>query len=93
VESHGEAWYVYPIDGLRYYLGRPDDAFSIMRQLGLGITNKDLGILVSGSGNTPDTGADGNLSEIKSDVSDFNDLLTGQSDKADELDDSQVGFE
>jgi len=53
VESHGEAWYVYPIDGLRYYLGRPDDAFSIMRQLGLGITNKDLATISSGSSTTP----------------------------------------
>lgn len=36
VESKGEAWYVYPKTGNRYYLGRPDDAFSIMRKLGLG---------------------------------------------------------
>jgi len=43
VESKGEAWYVNPADGLRYYLGRPDDAFSAMRALGLGITNADLG--------------------------------------------------
>lgn len=42
VERNGEAWYVYPVDKRRYYLGRPDDAFSIMRNLGLGITNADL---------------------------------------------------
>lgn len=42
VERNGEAWYVYPKDKKRYYLGRPDDAFSIMRNLGLGITNNDL---------------------------------------------------
>lgn len=36
VEEHGEAWYVYPEDSKRYYLGRPKDAFSIMRELGLG---------------------------------------------------------
>ncbi|MBU1119399.1 hypothetical protein KKH43_05960 [Patescibacteria group bacterium] len=42
VEDNGEAWYVYPINGKRYYLGRPVDAFKIMRNLGLGITNSDL---------------------------------------------------
>ncbi len=42
VESHGEAWYINPQDNKRYYLGRPADAFNLMRQLGLGITNKDL---------------------------------------------------
>jgi len=42
VELNGEAWYVYPNDLKRYYLGRPDDAFSIMRELGLGITDNDL---------------------------------------------------
>jgi len=36
VEEKGEAWYVYPKNSLRYYLGRPQDAFNIMRNLGLG---------------------------------------------------------
>ncbi len=38
VERNGEAWYVYPEDNKRYYLGRPADAFQIMRELGLGIS-------------------------------------------------------
>lgn len=42
VESHGEAWYISPSDGLRYYLGTPDMAFNIMRSLGLGISDKDI---------------------------------------------------
>lgn len=42
VEDNGEAWYVYPENEKRYYLGRPADAFSIMRSLGLGITDSDL---------------------------------------------------
>lgn len=42
VEQHGEAWYVYPGDLKRYYLGRPNDAFAIMTNLGLGITPTDL---------------------------------------------------
>jgi len=41
-QEHGEAWYIYPKDMKRYYLGRPQDAFSVMRNLGLGITDKDL---------------------------------------------------
>ncbi len=36
VESNGEAWYAFPKTGLRYYLGRPADAFEVMRKLGLG---------------------------------------------------------
>lgn len=42
VEAHGEAWYVYPHNGRRYYLGRPADAFAIMRALSLGISNADF---------------------------------------------------
>jgi len=42
VEDYGEAWYVEPIDGLRYYLGRPQDAFDIMRGLGLGATHANI---------------------------------------------------
>lgn len=42
VESHGEAWYVNVNNGLKYYLGRPADAFNIMRKLGLGISNADF---------------------------------------------------
>lgn len=41
VEKNGEAWYVNPVNLKRYYLGRPDDAFSIMRSLGLGVSEKD----------------------------------------------------
>ena len=42
VEGHGEAWYVYPENNKRYYLGRPADAFQIMRKLGLGINEIDF---------------------------------------------------
>jgi len=40
VQSHGEAWYVSPVNSKRYYLGRPVDAFNIMKQLGLGATHE-----------------------------------------------------
>ncbi|MEK7123146.1 MAG: hypothetical protein AAB855_04825, partial [Patescibacteria group bacterium] len=42
VERNGEAWYVNPDGGKRYFLGRPLDAFNLMRTQGLGITNEDL---------------------------------------------------
>lgn len=42
VESNGEAWYINPDNEKRYYLGRPEDAFQVMRNLGLGISNKDF---------------------------------------------------
>ena len=42
VESSGEAWYINPDNEHRYYLGRPVDAFQVMRDLGLGISNKDF---------------------------------------------------
>lgn len=42
VEGKGEAWYVSPKDGKRYFLGRPDDAFSVMREQGVGISAKDF---------------------------------------------------
>lgn len=41
-ERNGEAWYINPNDGRKYFLGRPADAFNIMRNLGLGISNKDF---------------------------------------------------
>ncbi len=42
VEKNGEAWYVNPVDLKKYYLGRPEDAFEVMRNLGLGITRENL---------------------------------------------------
>jgi hypothetical protein len=49
VESRGEAYYVYPGDLMRYYLGRPADAFRIMSDLGLGITNANLEKIEAGT--------------------------------------------
>lgn len=42
IEQNGEAWYVNPDTKLRYYLGRPQDAFNLMRSQGLGISNRDI---------------------------------------------------
>ncbi|MCD4694484.1 hypothetical protein K8R62_03960 [bacterium] len=42
VEANGEAYYVNPEDRKIYYLGRPSDAFDIMRNLGKGISSDDF---------------------------------------------------
>jgi len=42
VEESGEGWYVDPDTQKRAYLGRPADAFRIMRELGLGIAHEQL---------------------------------------------------
>lgn len=48
VEASGEAWYVYPKTADRYFLGRPADAFQIMRNLGLGVKHEVLEQYLSG---------------------------------------------
>ncbi len=42
VENHGEAWYVNPKDQKRYYLGKPEDAYTLMKQLSTGISEKEF---------------------------------------------------
>ncbi|MCX6785859.1 MAG: S1C family serine protease [Candidatus Komeilibacteria bacterium] len=49
VQSHGEAWYIHPKTGYRYYLKDGDAAYSLMRNYSLGITNKDLEKIPEGS--------------------------------------------
>lgn len=54
-ERNGEGWYVYPKTKQRYFLGRPSNAFSVMKQLGLGVTDANLEkIPVAGSSDTGD---------------------------------------
>lgn len=42
VQQHGEAWYVNPVNGLRYYLRDGQAAYDVMRTFALGISNNDL---------------------------------------------------
>ncbi|MFH1427687.1 MAG: CARDB domain-containing protein [Patescibacteria group bacterium] len=46
IERNGEAWYINPNDGKRYFLGRPADAFQVMRNLSLGISNNNFTSLI-----------------------------------------------
>lgn len=41
-ESHGEAWYLNPKDGKRYYMKDGATAYEMMRKFGAGISNSDL---------------------------------------------------
>lgn len=42
VESQGEAWYVNPVDGKRYFMKNGEAAYQIMKLLSLGIKNSEL---------------------------------------------------
>jgi len=42
VESKGEAWYINPTDGKRYYMKDGATAYQMMRNFGLGISNANL---------------------------------------------------
>ncbi len=42
VEERGQAWYINPVNGRRYYMKDGPSAYEIMRFLSLGITNTDL---------------------------------------------------
>lgn len=42
VQNKGEAWYINPVDGRKYFLGSGDVAYKIMRELSLGVKNTDL---------------------------------------------------
>lgn len=48
VEKNGEAWYIDPVSLRRVYLKDGEAAYNLMRELGLGITNKDLGWIIVG---------------------------------------------
>lgn len=48
VEGNGEAWYVNPEDGNRYYMKDGETAYEMMRTFGLGISNANLSKLKTG---------------------------------------------
>ena len=88
VKQKGEAWYVNPVDKKRYFMGRPNDAFNLMRNTGIGVTNKDLKKISIAEANTEGEDADGDgLSDAFEDAvgTDKNNVDTdrdGYNDKA-----------
>lgn len=49
VENHGEAWYINPTNGQRYYLANGEAAYQIMRNLSLGISDINIRKITVGS--------------------------------------------
>lgn len=47
-QNNGEAWYVWPPDNKRYYLGNGNEAFKILTKLALGITQANLNRITLG---------------------------------------------
>ncbi|MDP2630322.1 MAG: ice-binding family protein [Candidatus Uhrbacteria bacterium] len=47
VQAHGEAWYIHPGSGRRYYMKDGATAYGMMRNFGLGITDKNLAAIPS----------------------------------------------
>ncbi len=54
VQGHGEAWYLNPADGKRYYLKDGTAAYEMMRKFGQGISSSDLDKIPVGTLDTPD---------------------------------------
>ncbi|MBI5254368.1 hypothetical protein HY932_01140 [Candidatus Falkowbacteria bacterium] len=54
VDDMGKAYYIYPVNGKGYYLGKPADALEVMRTLGLGITNANLATITSSDAAAPE---------------------------------------
>jgi len=48
-EGRGELWYVNPADLRRYYLGKPENSFSRVRVMAVGIANSDFAKLINTS--------------------------------------------
>jgi thiol-disulfide isomerase/thioredoxin len=42
VEDKGQAWYVSPENNKRYFLGKPADAFQVMRNMGQGVSENNF---------------------------------------------------
>lgn len=51
VEGAGQAYYINPVSKLIYYLSNGSDAFNIMRNTGLGISESDYNTLISNTYN------------------------------------------
>ena len=81
VEAKGQAYYVNPVDLKMYFLGRPADAFGVMRQMGLGVTNQDIERVPVFQKYAQQT--DANSKAIKS----LEDKLLEQNNKINELED------
>lgn len=94
VEDNGEAYYVNPANKIAYYLGRPDDAFAIMRGQGIGITNEDLNKIPLGlSGlSGKDSDGDGLMDLFEEAIGTNKDLTDSDEDGFSDKDEVESGF-
>lgn len=86
VEKDGQAWYVNPNNGHRYYMKDGPAAYQIMRFLSLGINNNDLAQVPISSYQAPDN-TSGNVSDDSDNTSDDS---NDQGDVVDDLDDDST---
>ncbi len=70
VEKNGEAWYLDPVSKKRYFLARPQDAFNVMREFGLGITNNNLSQIEIKSGEVEEVVVVPNVSVMEQKIHD-----------------------
>ncbi len=59
VEDKGQAYYVNPVDCRLHYLGTPADAWQVMREQGLGISDSDLAKIPVNSDGSAVSGQEG----------------------------------
>ncbi len=52
VESSGELWYILPDTGERFYIENAESAFRLLKNTGLGITNKNLEMIEDANGSS-----------------------------------------
>jgi len=46
VDRNGEAWYMNPVDGKKYWLNTQDDMSNLIKKFGLGVSNYNFSLLV-----------------------------------------------
>jgi hypothetical protein len=46
VDRDGEAWYMNPVDGKKYWLNTQDDMSNLIKKFGLGVSNYNFSLLV-----------------------------------------------
>jgi len=73
VEKNGEAWYVNPTDGIRYYLKDGQAAYELMRKFALGITNENLAKIPMNKTQVAHDTCFNDVAYVKFDGTDFSD--------------------
>ena len=75
VQAHGEAWYVHPDTCKRLYLADGTSAYTVMRELSLGITNADLALVPEAEQEETDEVADSTTEAVKEEASEVIDSV------------------